>query len=173
LVQQEYKTRHDHVAKVLHDTLAFKYKLLDQKTPYYKYDPPRVLENEDARMYWDRGVITDQTIAHNRPDITVIDKKNKKAYLIDITVPNSANLQAAYTEKIRKYAELAIEVKQLWQMESVYVLPVVISATGLIPKNIHNTLRHLGLSTACLVEMQKAVILDTCSTVRKFLGEAY
>lgn len=42
-------------------------------------------------------------------------------YLIDVNVPFAGNMQAAYTEKkIRKHAELNIEVKQKWQVGAMY-----------------------------------------------------
>jgi len=42
---------------------------------------------------------------------------------------------------IRKTAELSIEVKQQWQAEVVYTLPVIISATGVIPHTLHDVLK--------------------------------
>lgn len=47
-------------------------------------------------------------------------------------IPNSDKLQNAYTEKMKKYGELSIEVKQQWYVEGVYTLPVAISATEVI-----------------------------------------
>ena len=49
-------------------------------------------------------------------------------------IPNSDKLQNAYTEKMKKYGELSIEVKQQWYVEGVYTLPVTISATEV---NLH------------------------------------
>jgi hypothetical protein len=44
-------------------------------------------------------------------------------------------------KKIRKYAELSTKVKQQWQVEAVYTLPVTISTTGVIPHTLHNVLQ--------------------------------
>jgi len=49
-------------------------------------------------------------------------------------IPNSDKLQNAYTEKMKKYGEFSIDVKQQWHVEAVYPLPVTISATEV---NLH------------------------------------
>jgi hypothetical protein len=58
-------------------------------------------------------------------------------YLIHVNVPNSGNLRTAYTEKIGKYADLNIEVKQQWQVEAVYILPATIPAIGVLPHMLY------------------------------------
>jgi hypothetical protein len=42
--------------------------------------------------YFDRTVLTDIHIHHNRPDIIILNKQQKQAYLLDIAVPNSHNI---------------------------------------------------------------------------------
>jgi hypothetical protein len=43
-------------------------------------------------LYFDRTVLTDIHIKHNRPDIIILNKQQKQAYLLDIAVPNSHNI---------------------------------------------------------------------------------
>jgi len=62
----------------------------------------------------------------------LFEKINKIVYLIFASVSNSGNLRTAY----KKNAELSIEVKPQWQAEAVYTLPVIISATGVIPHTL-------------------------------------
>jgi hypothetical protein len=69
LAAKEYVNRHNNIAKILHHELAMKRGLIETKTPYYKYTPHRVLENERKKLNWDRTIIT---ISNNRPDITLI-----------------------------------------------------------------------------------------------------
>ena len=49
------------------------------------------MENEKIKILWDFNVYTDRKIEARKPDIIVIDnykgKKNKKAKLINISVP--------------------------------------------------------------------------------------
>jgi len=49
-----------------------------QRSPYYKYTPANVLENENFKLYWKRSIITDKTIPSNRPDIIFMNKKKKE-----------------------------------------------------------------------------------------------
>ena len=43
----------------------------------------KALKSEDCKTFWDFPVWTDKTFEHNRPDITLIDKKSKTFLLID------------------------------------------------------------------------------------------
>jgi hypothetical protein len=57
LKQFDFKSRHDDVAKVLHEKLALKYSLPNESTVYCKDSPSKVLENNVARFCWDRGAL--------------------------------------------------------------------------------------------------------------------
>jgi hypothetical protein len=84
---------------MLHDKQAVRYSLLNESTPYYKYNPSKVLENNVECLYWDRGILTDNTIPHNHPDIILFEKTNIILYLTDVSISNFGNLQTAYTKK--------------------------------------------------------------------------
>jgi hypothetical protein len=115
--------------KIIHQKLAYKYGLLNKTMPYYKYIPNTILENETIRLYWDRSLITDKTIHNNRPDITLVNKVIKTVYFIDIAIPNNHNLKAKYADKLAKYSELSIEIKDQWKMDTVATIPVTLSTT--------------------------------------------
>jgi len=85
----EYVKRHDGLAKIIHQKLAEEAKLIDGKSPYYKYTPASALENENFKLYWNRSILTDKTVPFNRPDITFMNNKTKNNFLIDIVVPNT------------------------------------------------------------------------------------
>jgi hypothetical protein len=92
LAQSEYKKRHDIFAKIIHMNLAVKFNLLKNTQPHYIYKPESCLENDNYKLYFDRTVLTDIHIQHNRPDIIILNKQQKQAYLLDISVPNSHNI---------------------------------------------------------------------------------
>jgi hypothetical protein len=98
LAPTEYVKRHDGRAKVIHQKLAEPADMIVDKSPYYKYTPVSVLENEYFKLYWNRSVLTDKTILFNRPDITFMNKKTENTFLIDIAVPKTHNL-AKITDK--------------------------------------------------------------------------
>jgi hypothetical protein len=88
LAQTEYKNRHDIFAKIIHMNLA----VTHNTQPHYSYTPESCLENDSCKLYFDRTILTDIHIKHNRPDIIILNKQQKQAYLLDIAVPNSHNI---------------------------------------------------------------------------------
>ena len=76
----EYVKRHDGLAKIIHQKLAEATEMIDDKSPYYKYTPANVLENENFKLYWNRSILTDKNNAFIRLDKTFINKKTKNAF---------------------------------------------------------------------------------------------
>jgi hypothetical protein len=91
LAQSEYKERHDIFAKITHMNLVVKFNLLKDTQPHYSYKPESCLENDNYKLYFDRTVLIDIHVKHNRPDIIILNKQQKQACLLDIAVPNSHN----------------------------------------------------------------------------------
>jgi len=169
LAPTEYVKRHDGLAKIIQQ-LAEAVKFIDNKSPYYKYTPANVLENENFKLYWNRSILTDKTIPLNRPDITFMNKKTKNTFLIDIAVPNTHNLAKTITDKQNKYQELANEICAMWKQKAAQVILIVISSTGVIPKSLSQSLTRLNLHLNTYIQLQRSVILDTWSIVRNFLN---
>ena len=170
LAPLDYTCRHNQVAKIIHQQLAKTFNLVETVPPYYKYEPPPVLENRNATLYWDKQIITDKTIDHNKPDIILMDKSKRITYVIDIAVPSTNNLKKTEETKIQKYRALKTEILKIWKQNEVIVVPLVISATGIISKALKGYLARLPLKRNVLPEMQKSVILQTCHLTRKFLS---
>jgi hypothetical protein len=109
-------------------------------------------------------------IQHNRPDIIILNKQQKQAYLLDIAVPNSHNITQTYNTKINKYLELSVAMRNLWCLEKISILPFIISATGIVPQSLLKNLKILDLENTLVVEIQKGILLYSCHIVRKFLN---
>lgn len=169
LAQSDYLKRHNNVAKILYLELLKQHQIMKDPRRYYTYTPEPIIENENVKIYYDRTLHTGHTREHNRPDITIVDKKTKTATLVDIAVPLSRNMTRTRHEKINKYSDLAVEIKTMWNLNSVRIVPIIISSVGLIPKTLRGDLASLHLKPELIMQMQKAVIIDTCHTVRKFL----
>jgi hypothetical protein len=118
--------------------LAVKFNLLKDTQPHYIYKPESCLENDNYKLYFDRTLLTDIHIQHNRPDIIILNKQQKQAYLINIAVPNSHNITQTYNTKINKYLELSVAMRNLWCLEKISILPFIISATGIVPQPLFN-----------------------------------
>jgi 23S rRNA pseudoU1915 N3-methylase RlmH/ribosomal protein L37E len=170
LAPTECVKRHDGVAKVIRRKLAEAAELIEDRSPYYKYTPAKVLENDSFKLYWNRSIVTDKPIPSNRPDITFMNKKTKNTFLIDIAIPNTQNLAKTITDKQNKYQELANEIRAMWKQNAAQVISIVISSAGVIPKSLSQSLKGLNLHPNTYIHMQISVILGTFSIVRNFLN---
>jgi len=95
---------------------------------------------------------------------------NNNTFLVDISVPNAHNLVKTITDKQNKYQELANEICAMWKQNAAQVVPIVISSTGVTPKSLSQSVKRLNLHPNTCIQMQKSVILGTCSIVRNFLN---
>jgi hypothetical protein len=119
-------------------------------------------------LYFDGTVLTG---IHNRPDIIILNKQQKQGCLLDIiTVSNSHNITQTYNTKINKYLELSVAIRNLWCLEKISILPLIISATGIVPQSLFKNLKILDLGNTLVVEIQKGILLYSCHIVRKFLN---
>jgi hypothetical protein len=50
------------------------------------------------------------------------------------------------------------------------ILPLIISATGIVPQSLFKNLKILDLGNTLVVEIQKGILLYSCHIVRKFLN---
>jgi hypothetical protein len=104
--------RHDNVAKIIHQQLTEKCKLISHHVPYCKYDPANVIENNKVKIYWDREICTDVKINANRPDLILYNKQKSQVAIIDVAIPLTSDIQKTHTTKISKDNELAQEIKK-------------------------------------------------------------
>jgi hypothetical protein len=51
-----------------------------------------VLEKDNYKLHWDHTLLVDNTVQLNWPDVTLIDRKNKKVAFIDTAIPLTQNL---------------------------------------------------------------------------------
>lgn len=70
---------------------------------------------------------------------------------------------------MRKYAELSIEVKQLWQLEVVYTLPLNVHVAEVILHTLYDVLKRLYLPDLQYVTTQRFSNLKYLQSIQKFL----
>ena len=122
-----------------------------------------VLENSSYRLYYDRSIINDQTTHNNRPDIVMLDKTIKQAYLIDAAIPTNLTAPSARNYRLERRAHKNIAT------ENGLYNAVSTSHKRFILNKLHESLKLLNLCFGLCILTQKAVILSTCRTVRKLL----
>ena len=105
LAQKEYKRRHNNAAKKVHWDIC-KENGLEHSEKWYEHAPGGAVENEEIKVLWHKYIQCDNLIEARRPDLIVIDKKERKGIIIDIAVPVDARVEEKENEKVEKYLDL-------------------------------------------------------------------
>ena len=167
LAQSEYKKRHDKVAAAVHWCMCRKHHI-QCNDKWYQHRAEKVSETDDVKILWDFMVQNDHMIEARRPDIILIEKKKRKALIIDIAVPGDTRIQLREDEKILKYQDLKREIKQVWNLTSVKVVPIVVGALGAVTpsfqKHLDDVDCHLSISS-----LQKTALLGSARILRMVL----
>jgi hypothetical protein len=87
--------------------------------------------------------------------------------LIDVAISGDRNLIKKEAEKILKYKDLTIEIQRMWNVKT-KVIPVIIGATGTIPKSLKKYVSNLPGNHE-VKKLQKTSILGTAHILRKVL----
>ena len=138
----------------------------------YWRDPEVVYENNSIKLYWDQSVQVVCYCPSNHPDIVLWNKQDNSAYLIDVSTPSDSNLHSKFCKKIAKHSDLAMQMKHIYHLERVVILPIVISITGLISSELKATLQSIvegGDIMNIICKLQKAALLGSCRIMRSVL----
>ena len=141
---------------------------LERKERWYEHCPEGVVENDDIKLIWDINIQRDNVIEARRPVLILVDKKGKSCIIIDIAVPGDCRVCEKEIEKIEKYQNLKRELKMLWSLKKVEVVPVAVGALGCISKGFSRWMDILGI-TLSVGMVQKSVLLGTARIPRKVL----
>ena len=144
LAQKEYKRRHDNVARIVHWKLCEKYNL-KRSEKWYEHAPEDVVENEEVKILWDVMIQCDREIKARKPDIVVVNKNERSCAIIDIAIPGDIRVSEKEKEKIERYQELKREIKRMWNIRSIKVIPVVVGALGSTSKKLKICIEELGV----------------------------
>ena len=98
----------------------------------------------------------------------MVDKKAKSCVIIDVAIPGDCRIREKEIEKIEKYQNLKRELKRLWSLKKVEVVPVVVGALGCISKGFSGWMDTLGIKLNVGM-VQKSVLLGTTRILRKVL----
>ena len=126
------------------------------------------MEDDGVKLIWDINIQCDNVVEARRPDLILVDKKGKSCAIVDIAVPGDYRVHEKELEKIEKYQNLKIELKRLWSLKKVEIVPVVVGALGCISKCFNRWMDMLGIQL-CVGMVQKSVLLGTTRILRKVL----
>ncbi|KAL5258978.1 hypothetical protein ACHWQZ_G009445 [Mnemiopsis leidyi] len=157
---------HDKVSAVVevHWSLCNEYGF-DHSSKWYEHRAEKVLENNDVKLLWHFHVQSDHVIEHCRPDLLLV---KKEAVVIDIAVPGDVRISDKEQDKILKYQDLKREIKSVWQLMKVTVVPIVIGALGTVAPIFRGC--HDSVSCKLRVSnLQKTALLGPAHILRKVL----
>ena len=160
--------RHDNVARYVHWQLC-KEGGFERADKWYEQKPEAVIENENFKLLWDFTIQCDRVIEARRPDIVLVDKRSKEVKIIDIAVPGDSRVKEKELEKIEKYQMLREEIRCIWQVNKVTVIPVVVGALGVMSDMFERHIKKLDVKIAMEI-IQKAALLGTAMLLRKVLS---
>ena len=93
---------------------------------------------------WDMTIQCDHIIEATRPDIVVVEKESNKSIIMDVASPWDHRVYEKESAKIEKCQDLKIEIRKLWAMRRVEVVPVVVGALGAVTKRLNTCLTSWG-----------------------------
>jgi hypothetical protein len=104
----------------------------------------------------------EREVTANRPDIIIINKKEKTCTLIDVAIHTDKNIVQKEMEKKLKYKSLCIERHRMWKLKC------TIGATGIVTRSLRKNLEAVS-GKHSIDSLQKTAILGTSHTIRKVL----
>ena len=112
LAQMIYQRSHDNLGKTVHWRLA---RTCNYKAGYkwYEHDPESILENKDYKILWDFSIQADHVIEAWRPDLVVVDKKERSCKIIDFAVLGDCSIEEKEKAKTEKYQDLGRELQKI------------------------------------------------------------
>ena len=140
LAKTEYIHRHNKAAAHMHWKICKEFGI-EVKERWYEHEPKTVTENDSVTILWDMPIHTDRTIAANRLDIVLKNKKDKTCLLIDMTV------------------SLDTKIGNWWGLKTTTVA-VVMGALGTIKKDMENFSDKIP-GNINIYELQKIPLLST------------
>ena len=126
-----------------------------------------MLENETCKILWDVTIQTDHEIEARRPDLVIVQKREKSTKLIDFAVPFDSRVLMKENEKIEKYQDLAREIRKLWNTK-VDIIPIVVGSLGTVSKRFQCWLEKIGMKVN-IKDVQKTALLKSARILRKVL----
>ena len=99
------------------------------------YLPLRHNCDDKIEIWWENKIKTLKKLEHNRSEIVLWKRNERKCYVIDISVGLDVTISKNHEAKIDIYLPLLAELKRLYPEYAFDVVPIVIGATGYIDHN--------------------------------------
>ncbi|KAK5972866.1 hypothetical protein GCK32_021223 [Trichostrongylus colubriformis] len=181
--------RHDDVARVIYYSLKKKYGL---KSIVSNTHEPHVLEGPGVEIHWNNPVRTSESLKHNRPDILVWDKREKRIWIIEISISWYTRISRQEKRKFLKYGVNSTlpedtdpeefrpgpslkAVLQKDRQSRVDVVPIVLGTCGECTPSLRQYVQSLRLpdETNFIIEkLERCAVLGTNRLVKCHLANS-
>ena len=106
--------------------------LLSRYSVWYKqkWSKGAVLEKNGKKICWDFEFTMRKTTSERKPDLLIENDDEKKLWIVDMACPNEKNICEKYHEKLSKYQQLALEMREKRPEYRVEIVPIVIDCLG-------------------------------------------
>ena len=155
---------------------AKKYEIIDENIVWYKdkWEKEKVFENMKGKLVWDFEYKLRLSSSARRPDLTLEDKESKRIWICDMACLQENNIEAKVKEKLDKYQKLAFETRENRVGYRVEVVPLILGCLGggigQLWKNVKKVIEIETETERIVKEMQKTVLMDSESIMRKVLS---
>ena len=178
IAQSLYKARHDRMLRPVYHALLERYKFEESEysNPWYKqFYPQPSQENNEAKILWGIPWKLEKCPMNgaNRPDISVLDKKNKEWIIIEGTICNPGKIKTRAKQKKDKYIDLKLGIKNLYSGNKVKLITVVFDFLAVYYKDLEEELTSIldnNLAKTTIERSQKWIISQNCGIVKRFLS---
>ena len=109
--------RHISIVRYLQWALSILHQVPDVHRSHYRNCLKTIVYGKDVPLF-EFTVPTVVPLRANRPDLFLVDEKEKTGLLIDVSVPLDCNINIKVSETRIKYAPLCIELKNLWGVQT-------------------------------------------------------
>ncbi|KAG0435431.1 Retrovirus-related Pol polyprotein from type-2 retrotransposable element R2DM [Dictyocoela muelleri] len=165
MLYYDYKKRHDELIKIIVTSLLNKY--TKNSIKHYKYQKIKnVYEFDNIKILVDIPIKTDIVISENRPDIIMINKKEKIINFIEVGVTNTDTLSQVESWKKRKYELLGREYGRMMGMK-VIIIPFVLSWDGHVTEYNRKYRQLIGMNNDVFGYAQSVCLNKTFECIMK------
>ena len=121
------------------------------------------VKHDGNEVIWDQFITPIASgIKERRPDI--VWRKAKEILIIEVSCPADENALARYEEKAKRYVKLRENEAQKYKKKA-RVLPVVVGATGAMPKATRANVNQILQNPPRIEIIQKLVALETIAVI--------
>ena len=176
LANNEYLTRHNRALMIMAVNRAKEYKLVCDEMVWYKecWERGAVFENDKGKLVWDFEFNLRKTTTARRPYLILEDKEKKKIWICDMACSQQRNIETKRIEKPTKYRQLAFKTRERRLDYVVTLVSLIIGALGggmrQVAKDVGMIFENNYVTKKTICEMQKTVLMDSETTVRKVLS---